>query len=150
MFSWFIIKVNIFSEELWKSKVNDILSGYQKKLVNAVEKGWDGTDSTDNRQWTFAGAFLYSLTVITTIGQSLYPFYLLNNINFYLFIFSYIIGYGNSTPKTMWGKIITIGYAIAGMPLFLLYLSNIGDILARSFKWTYARCCLCRYNIIKY
>ncbi|XP_044002701.1 uncharacterized protein LOC122848588 isoform X2 [Aphidius gifuensis] len=113
-------KVNIFSEELWKSKVNDILSGYQKKLVNAVEKGWDGTDSTDNRQWTFAGAFLYSLTVITTIG------------------------YGNSTPKTMWGKVITIGYAIAGMPLFLLYLSNIGDILARSFKWTYARCCLCR------
>ncbi|KMQ82832.1 t family of potassium channels protein 18-like protein [Lasius niger] len=30
------------------------------------------------------------------------------------------------------------------MPLFLLYLSNIGDILARSFKWTYARCCLCK------
>jgi hypothetical protein len=30
------------------------------------------------------------------------------------------------------------------MPLFLLYLSNIGDILAKSFKWTYSRCCLCR------
>ncbi|CAH1394378.1 unnamed protein product [Nezara viridula] len=29
------------------------------------------------------------------------------------------------------------------MPLFLLYLSNIGDILAKSFKWTYAKCCLC-------
>lgn len=30
------------------------------------------------------------------------------------------------------------------MPLFLLYLSNIGDIMARSFKWLYAKCCLCR------
>lgn len=39
---------------------------------------------------------------------------------------------------------MTIAYAIIGMPLFLLYLSNIGDILARSFKWTYARCCLCK------
>lgn len=30
------------------------------------------------------------------------------------------------------------------MPLFLLYLSNIGDILAKSFKWIYARIFLCR------
>lgn len=53
-------------------------------------------------------------------------------------------GYGNICPKTKWGKVVTIVYAIIGMPLFLLYLSNIGDILAKSFKWTYARCCLCR------
>ena len=30
------------------------------------------------------------------------------------------------------------------MPLFLLYLSNIGDILATSFKWTYSRICKCQ------
>ena len=30
------------------------------------------------------------------------------------------------------------------MPLFLLYLSNIGDILATSFKWTYSRLCKCQ------
>ncbi|KAF0772778.1 TWiK family of potassium channels protein 7-like [Aphis craccivora] len=42
------------------------------------------------------------------------------------------------------GKLVTILYAIVGMPLFLLYLSNIGDILAKSFKWIYAKCCLCR------
>ncbi|XP_043512245.1 uncharacterized protein LOC122529840 [Frieseomelitta varia] len=39
---------------------------------------------------------------------------------------------------------VTIVYAIIGLPLFLLYLSNIGDILAKSFKWIYARCCLCK------
>lgn len=53
-------------------------------------------------------------------------------------------GYGNVCPRTPWGKITTILYAIIGMPLFLLYLSNIGDIMARSFKWLYAKCCLCK------
>lgn len=48
------------------------------------------------------------------------------------------------TPRTLLGKLATILYAIVGMPLFLLYLSNIGDILAKSFKWIYAKCCLCR------
>jgi hypothetical protein len=52
-------------------------------------------------------------------------------------------GYGNIAPQTEIGKVVTIVYAIIGMPLFLLYLSNIGDILAKSFKWTYAKCCLC-------
>ena len=35
-------------------------------------------------------------------------------------------------------------YAIIGMPLFLLYLANIGNIMATSFKWTYTRCFQCR------
>lgn len=110
-------KENIFSEKLWKAKVRDILETYQENVVLAIKDGYDGVDGT---KWSFAGAFLYSLTVITTIG------------------------YGNIYPRTTWGKIATIVYAIIGMPLFLLYLSNIGDILARSFKWTYARCCLCK------
>lgn len=36
-------------------------------------------------------------------------------------------GYGNIAPVTEQGKIATIFYAIIGMPLFLLYLSNIGN-----------------------
>lgn len=39
---------------------------------------------------------------------------------------------------------MTIFYAIIGIPLFLLYLSNIGDIMAKSFKWTYSRLCKCQ------
>lgn len=54
------------------------------------------------------------------------------------------VGYGNISPRSDWGKLVTILYAIIGMPLFLLYLSNIGDVLAKSFKWTYSKVCLCR------
>ena len=39
---------------------------------------------------------------------------------------------------------MTIFYAIVGIPVFLLYLSNIGDIMAKSFKWTYSRLCKCQ------
>ena len=38
----------------------------------------------------------------------------------------------------------TIFYAVIGIPLFLLYLSNIGQIFATSFKWTYSRLCKCQ------
>lgn len=41
------------------------------------------------------------------------------------------------------GKITTILYAIFGIPLMLLYLTNIGGILARSFRFVYGRFCLC-------
>lgn len=58
-------------------------------------------------------------------------------------------GYGNVAPRTPWGKVATVVYAIFGMPLFLLYLSNIGDLLAKSFKWLYAKICLCKMCRLK-
>ncbi|XP_014671596.1 PREDICTED: potassium channel subfamily K member 18-like, partial [Priapulus caudatus] len=47
--------------------------------------------------------------------------------------------YGNIAPRTNSGKIVTILYAIVGIPLMLLYLTNIGDFLANSFKFVYSR-----------
>lgn len=59
----------MFSEKLWKAKVRDILENYQKRVVSAIKSGSNGMEEN---KWTFAGAFLYSLTVITTIGESFY------------------------------------------------------------------------------
>ena len=58
-----------------------------------------------------------------------------------MFLFA---GYGHIVPKTPVGKIFTIFYAVIGIPLFLLYLSNIGQIFATSLKWTYSRLCKCQ------
>ncbi|KFB44014.1 hypothetical protein ZHAS_00011845 [Anopheles sinensis] len=49
--------------------------------------------------------------------------------------------YGHIAPKTQWGKVSTIFYAILGIPLMLLCLSNIGDIMASSFRFLYWRVC---------
>ena len=59
-------------------------------------------------------------------------------------LFFHFPGYGHIAPITPVGKLVTIFYAIVGIPLFLLYLSNIGDIMAKSFKWTYSRLCKCQ------
>ncbi len=50
-------------------------------------------------------------------------------------------GYGNLTPKTDVGKLMTIFYALVGIPLMLLYMTNIGHILGSSFKYTYSKFC---------
>ncbi|KAJ0172866.1 hypothetical protein K1T71_011042 [Dendrolimus kikuchii] len=112
------LTLNLFNETALKEMINIELKEYQVEIVWAVRHGWDGGRSS--RQWSFSSAFLYSLTVITTIG------------------------YGHLSPKTNWGKVITIMYALLGMPLFLLYLSNVGELLARWFKCIYALICLCR------
>ena len=65
-------------------------------------------------------------------------------ITFSVLHFPFRAGYGHIAPSTMAGKIFTIVYALIGMPLFLLYLANIGDIMANAFKWTYSRCCKLR------
>ncbi|XP_022236050.1 uncharacterized protein LOC106476486, partial [Limulus polyphemus] len=51
------------------------------------------------------------------------------------------LGYGNIAPKTSWGKMVTILYAIIGIPLMLLCLSNIGNAMAHSFKFIYWKVC---------
>ncbi|XP_065333129.1 uncharacterized protein galene isoform X2 [Cloeon dipterum] len=50
-------------------------------------------------------------------------------------------GYGHIAPKTHWGKVVTIFYAILGIPLMLLCLSNIGDVMAHSFRFIYWKVC---------
>ena len=40
-------------------------------------------------------------------------------------------------PVTDYGKIVTILYAIFGIPIYILYFQNIGKVFASAFKWAY-------------
>ena len=49
-------------------------------------------------------------------------------------------GYGNITPKSDEGKILTIFYAMIGIPLMFMCLTNTGDLLDEVFITTYTKC----------
>ncbi|KAF5303260.1 hypothetical protein FQA39_LY09999 [Lamprigera yunnana] len=62
------IIINHFNETFWKKYVLQELEEYQVTITQAIKNGFDGTDSVQtNVPWSFPGAFLYALTVITTI-----------------------------------------------------------------------------------
>lgn len=116
---WLITKEQhtVLKMENWTEKAKDTLKEFEKAVVQAMSsEGYDGNDE-GQLQWSFPGALFFSIIVITTIG------------------------YGNVTPKTKLGKIVTILYAIVGIPLLLLCLSSIGDIMAHSFKFIYWKVC---------
>lgn len=117
---WLITeRLNTLHPQNWTDEVTEVIKKFQDHIIAEEDRGYDGHDGHPN-QWTFSGSLLYSITVITTIG------------------------YGHIAPSTSIGKIVTIAYTIFGIPLCLLYLSNIGDVMATSFKWIYSRVFKCQ------
>ncbi|KAF8791687.1 TWiK family of potassium channels protein 7 like protein [Argiope bruennichi] len=61
-------KLNVLYKDNWTELVEAEVRRFQKELIVAVKEGYDGKEGSI-QQWSFSGAFLYSLTVITTIVQ---------------------------------------------------------------------------------
>ncbi|GFY37068.1 hypothetical protein TNIN_349811 [Trichonephila inaurata madagascariensis] len=61
-------KLNVLYKDNWTELVEAEVRRFQKELIVAVKEGYDGKEGS-GQQWSFSGAFLYSLTVITTIAQ---------------------------------------------------------------------------------
>lgn len=61
-------KLNVLYKDNWTRMVSHEVKHFQTELIAAVKDGYDGKDG-GSQQWSFSGAFLYSLTVITTIGE---------------------------------------------------------------------------------
>ncbi|ESN94959.1 hypothetical protein HELRODRAFT_102762 [Helobdella robusta] len=129
---------NETAEELWKAAqvfqqiddeenaldaIYDIVVDFRQKALalkydgkNCSQIGVDGGPQSD---WSFSGSLLFCVTVFTTVG------------------------YGNITPQTFYGRLVCIIYALVGTPLMLVFLANIGSIMADVFRFVYVRVCCC-------
>lgn len=63
-------RLNVLYERNWTALVHEQLRRFETSVVAAAKvEGYDGKELLDSdRQWSFSGALLYSVTVITTIG----------------------------------------------------------------------------------
>lgn len=134
------VSLNILYKENWTKLAALEISKFQDQLIKRLSKEFtvsnldaripateavlllSHANNDQKYEWNFAKAFLYSLTVLTTIG------------------------YGNIAPKTTLGRLVTLAYATLGIPLTLIYLSSTGGVLAKIAREVFSRalcCCLC-------
>ncbi|XP_075218289.1 potassium two pore domain channel sandman isoform X1 [Lycorma delicatula] len=104
--------LNILYKENWTRLAEQEVLKFQDILVRKYRSM---PSENENHIWSFPSSFLYSLTLITTIG------------------------YGSVSPRTTWGRITTVLYALIGIPLMLVYLSTVGDSLAKYIRKIYTR-----------
>ncbi|KAL7062489.1 hypothetical protein AAHC03_01649 [Spirometra sp. Aus1] len=71
-------------------------------------------------KWNWVNSLYFCATILTTIG------------------------YGHIAPKTQYGRMVCMFYSILGIPLMLIYLSNVGRVLAHVFRFVYTNFCCCR------
>uniref|UniRef100_A0A3Q1BE89 Potassium channel domain-containing protein n=1 Tax=Amphiprion ocellaris TaxID=80972 RepID=A0A3Q1BE89_AMPOC len=74
-------------------------------LVSAVKAGLDVSNLPSNltTRWDMASAFFFCGTIITTIG------------------------FGNLSPRTWYGQLFCVCYALVGIPMFGILLAGVGD-----------------------
>ncbi|KAI5639413.1 ion channel domain-containing protein [Phthorimaea operculella] len=99
-------------EDDWKSMARKKLHEFEDQLHTAYEAGV--TSYSGQRSWNFMNSFVYCMTLVTTIG------------------------YGHIYPKTFYGRVATIVYAIIGIPLFLIVLADFGKLFTRIIKFFWA------------
>ena len=133
--------------QYWANQTEELLFAFQNATVENYKKGYTGNE-VGVTIWTFPAALMFSLTVFTTIGKRMK---FISSGHFIKHepliseecntIPSFLIGYGTITPKTPLGKLTTIFYALAGIPLLFLYISTIGQIMGNCFRYTYSKLC---------
>ncbi|XP_049544067.1 TWiK family of potassium channels protein 18 isoform X1 [Anopheles darlingi] len=112
--------LNILYKENWTRLAAQEVLHFQDTILRAVrasriQQVANVQQNTRPYKWTYASAFLYSLTLITTIGFS------------------------GISPRTQWGRVAALIYALFGIPIILLYLSAIGESLSNGMRCIFRR-----------
>ena len=83
------------------------------KVIRAIADAAIGaSDVSPSNNWEYGPSIFFAITVITTIG------------------------YGTIAPITLGGRIFFIPYAIIGIPLLLVFLTELGKILNNLLDWS--------------
>lgn len=111
------MNLNNETDKEWDLRLRKKLEDYEEFMVDVYQNFTVFGTRNNPKSWTFFNAIVYCGTLYTTIG------------------------YGHMFPTTKFGMIFTIVYAIIGIPLFLITLTDFGKLFTRGIKalWTYVR-----------
>ena len=56
------------TEPIWANKISQYVAKHEKLLLDAVEAGY-GESNDGGQLWTFPGCVLFSVAVLTTLGN---------------------------------------------------------------------------------
>jgi len=112
-------KYNYTKNEFKQAVLEDLQALRRHVLTQIDENGYDGTYEF-TRDFTFDMSVLFTITIMSTVG------------------------YGHISPGTPEGKLFCIFYSLIGIPLLLVFMTQIGDWMAVTFRWLYSRI-LCRW-----
>lgn len=109
-----------YTREAFRDQVRTDLKALERYVIEANnEYGYNGKLEYD-RQFSFENTLLFTITIMTTVG------------------------YGHIAPGTSNGKMFCMIYALIGVPLYIMFMAQIGDWMATTFRWFYSRV-LCRW-----
>ncbi|XP_063834746.1 potassium channel subfamily K member 18 isoform X3 [Ostrinia nubilalis] len=106
------------NQDYSQTNATELLKLIELKLEEYEANYTDFVNNVKNKKtWTFWNCMFYAGTIYTTIG------------------------YGHIAPKTTYGRVATIAYAIVGIPLFLIVLADFGKLFTRNIKffWSFIR-----------
>ena len=76
LFIYFSEKFNVLWYVNWTREAGKILKKFETDIIDKTKNdGYNGNEDLAEVQWNFAGALLYSVTVITTIGKKKIRFF---------------------------------------------------------------------------
>nr|XP_060623009.1 potassium channel subfamily K member 18 [Anolis sagrei ordinatus] len=153
----FMLSLWNLSKDLSENETsNEIFKNRMHELLNDIDFIWF---SNPKKKWSFLGSLFFCCTVFTTVGKY-------DILNFMLDLLRYLISlknaalaqlivvvalgrlritvledwcscYGHTYPVTRLGKYLCMLYALFGIPLMFLVLTDMGDILAAILSRSY-------------
>ncbi|XP_034036767.1 potassium channel subfamily K member 10 isoform X2 [Thalassophryne amazonica] len=90
---------------------------FLEEVMSAVDAGVDVTSISPDftSRWNMDSAFFFCGTIITTIG------------------------FGNLSPRTWYGQLFFVCYALMGIPMFGILLAGVGDYMGRVLRRAVAK-----------
>ncbi|KYB26169.1 hypothetical protein TcasGA2_TC034005 [Tribolium castaneum] len=79
-------RLNVLYEKNWTRLVTEQLKRFERAVVEAGKA--DGASNPAAPHWTFGGALLYSLTLLTTVGKEIWGFFQLYLSTLWFYAFS--------------------------------------------------------------